>query len=199
MILFTAHYLYLITNPTNRKQYIGVSKDPNRRMREHFSGNGSKKIAEDLNDSMTFNLLVKGSEQYIYGIESEAISRFNTLDPNGYNIGIGGEGGNISNRKGELNTQARLSESQILEIRELASNNVLHSVLAEQFRVTRENISSIVRGASWANVGGIITSRKTVSSEDIEIFNYLLVKGLTRTLIAKETGWSYQTVYKYTK
>lgn len=194
-----SHYLYRIFNPIKHKSYIGVTKNLLERKRCHFSGNGNKLLKEDLKDNLLFEVLVEGSERYIYDLEPLAIKAFDTLHPAGYNLGTGGEGGNITNRSGNSNTQAKLSESIVVSIREEAATGALHRDLAERYDVTRENISCIVRGASWAEYRGPISKRKVVLDEDKELFLSLIAEGRSRKDVANLTGWSYQTIYKYTK
>jgi hypothetical protein len=195
----TTHYLYKITNLDKGKSYIGVTKTLNRRIAAHLSGNGSVEIAKDLDDTFKATTLVIGMERYIYDLEPKVISLYNTIAPYGYNLGSGGEGGNVSNRQGVLNTQAILSESSVIFIREQAAKGVLHEDLAAQFSVTRETISTLVRGDSWKSVGGPITRRKKVTSEDIEAFKKLRSEGLSIKKISEKTNWSHSTVWKYLK
>lgn len=191
----TSHYLYKLTNLNNGKSYIGVTKSLNRRVAAHLSGSGSAEIAKDLADTFTVTTLVIGSERYIYDLEPKAIDLYNTLAPQGYNLGRGGEGGNISLREGSLNTQAVLSEEVVVFIREEAARGVHHQTLADNFSVRRETISTLVRGDSWKSVGGPITKRRKVTSEDIRTFKELKEKGLSIKQIAKETNWSYSAVW----
>lgn len=80
----TKFYLYRLTFPDGLS-YIGVSKNPKRRYREHCRKHNEKKIS--------LNILVCGSHEYIYDLEQRAINAFCTLCPQGYNLNIGGLGG----------------------------------------------------------------------------------------------------------
>lgn len=193
----TSHFLYKITNQKTGKSYIGVTKNFSRRVACHLSGAGSSEIAKNLKDDFTTEILLIGSERYVYDMESKVIKLYNTLTPYGYNKGFGGEGGNVSNRLGESNTQAILSEKDVLNIRTRAANKEPHESLALEFKVTRETISTLVRGDSWKHVGGPITKRKLITQEDINIFLFLKTQGLSVKQISEKTGWSKPTIWKY--
>lgn len=197
----TMFYLYKITNLILNKSYIGVTKNPSRRFLDHKHGRGSKKLLEDGIDNLEFKVLVAGNERYIFDLESQAINIYNTIYPTGYNVGVGGEGGNISDRKGELNSCSKLSEEDVIKIRKLIASDktITHQQLADFYNISREAISYIARGASWAHIGGPITKRKCCSEEDIKQMKDLYKAGTTRKKIASELGWAYTTVYKYTK
>ena len=97
------HYLYKITNTVNGKMYIGVTKDPKHRKWQHFNHRHPDtmsvvKYAIDKHGSenFTFEVICIGTKDYILDLEPKAISLYNTLSPNGYNISKGGEGGGLS-------------------------------------------------------------------------------------------------------
>lgn len=52
-------------------------------------------------------------------------------------------------RRGELNGRAKLSKSDVSEIRHWAAAGVTHRAIARLFGVTRSNISQIIRGKRW--------------------------------------------------
>lgn len=193
----SSHFLYKITNQKTGKSYIGVTKNFSRRVASHLSGSGSSEIAKDLKDGFTSQILLIGSERYVYDMEPQAINLYNTLTPYGYNKGRGGEGGNTSKRLGELNTQAVLCEKDVLNIRTRAANKEPHESLALEFKVTREAISTLVRGDSWKHVGGPLTKRKLITQEDIDNFLALKAEGLNAKQISEKTGWSKSTIWKY--
>lgn len=55
-------------------------------------------------------------------------------------------------RSGEKNSQAKLSEEQIVEIRTMRSEGIRGIDLAKEFGVTQATISSIVHRRNWAKV-----------------------------------------------
>ena len=98
-----SYYLYKITNLINGKLYIGVTAHPKKRVRQHlFEKPKIGKISLIKNaaikyggDNFKFEVICIGKKDYIYDLEVKAIKAYSTTSPNGYNIAIGGEGGNI--------------------------------------------------------------------------------------------------------
>lgn len=101
-------WLYRITNTVSGKQYIGVTIDPDRRWRQHRTKNTSSsalKCAIDSygSDVFNFELLFYGEDRYVDTLEVEFIKDYNTVVPNGYNITLGGDGGNLYEWNDEWN------------------------------------------------------------------------------------------------
>lgn len=94
------HYLYKITNLVNGKMYIGVTKDPEKRKRQHFHSYPTKgknypirhALKKYGKDNFSFEIICIGSEDYIYDLEKKAIIAYGTIR-NGYNVAAGGKGG----------------------------------------------------------------------------------------------------------
>ncbi|UJD04915.1 SegD-like protein [Klebsiella phage PWKp5] len=86
--------LYLITNLANHKFYIGVTSEPDRRLAEHKSGQGSialqrafKKYGET---QFRFEVLFRGKDSVILEIESELVCQ-EVIDSGWcYNMVVGG-------------------------------------------------------------------------------------------------------------
>jgi hypothetical protein len=57
---------------------------------------------------------------------------------------------------GESNGFSKITEKDVLEIREMADNGMDYGDIAPLFGVTLQNISQISRGISWKRVGGNI-------------------------------------------
>lgn len=58
-----------------------------------------------------------------------------------------------SAKRGELNSQSKLTKSQVIEIRELyATGKYLHREIAEMFNVSRSPITAILRGKRWKHI-----------------------------------------------
>lgn len=83
-------YIYKIT--VNEKYYIGISNDPDRRLRNHkysdtYIGCAIRKYGVD-----DFEIIDQ-TELYeiAFELEKKHIKKFNTLVPNGYNLTEGGE------------------------------------------------------------------------------------------------------------
>lgn len=93
-------FLYKITNTINSKMYIGITQNPDKRMRAHFykevKGTVSyikRAIAKWGVENFTFELLCEGSRDYIADLEVKAIKLYKTRGKGGYNIKPGGEKG----------------------------------------------------------------------------------------------------------
>jgi hypothetical protein len=106
------HFLYRIVAPDGRA-YIGVTKSPKKRFSAHCHRSSSAvnaAIREFGRAAMKFELLTCGPNEYIYELEAAAITAFNTRQPNGFNLAIGGPAGR-SNRNPLPSTRTRLSEA----------------------------------------------------------------------------------------
>jgi len=94
----TTWSLYIATNACNGKQYVGLTKNLNRRLKEHMSGNGS---------APAFHAAIKkyGADKFVFShicnafnfeaacdLERMLIQQHNTKAPCGYNLTNGGEG-----------------------------------------------------------------------------------------------------------
>ena len=93
-------FLYKITNTLNGKMYIGITQNPDKRMRAHFykSLKGTVSYLKRAIDkwgveNFTFELLCEGSRDYIADLEVKAIELYQTRGKGGYNIKPGGEKG----------------------------------------------------------------------------------------------------------
>lgn len=103
--------LYILTNEINGKQYIGVSKNPKVRLKEHYKtdfpiGRALRKYGSQID----FSILAQ-TEGYKAAFELEKfyIKDLNTMKPNGYNLTPGGEGNN-SPRSVEARAKMRIGQ-----------------------------------------------------------------------------------------
>ena len=95
--------IYKITNTVNSKAYIGQTRyDAEKtRISKHLTGNGSRIIKKAIEkygqDAFTYEILHDGIiPEFLDDLEIEAIEKFNTIAPHGYNLTAGGEGGSPS-------------------------------------------------------------------------------------------------------
>jgi predicted GIY-YIG superfamily endonuclease len=94
----TTWSLYIVTNACNGKQYVGLTKNLDRRLKEHMSGNGG---------APAFHAAIKkyGADKFVFShicdafnfeaacdLERMLIQQHNTKAPFGYNLTDGGEG-----------------------------------------------------------------------------------------------------------
>lgn len=204
MIQDELHFLYMLKSNED-KCYIGVTKQPKKRLRAHLGGYGSKLVFDAVNRGCKFEeiILSDGSFREVYDLEPSKIKEYNSLAPNGYNLGIGGEYGGSDNRVGSRNTQAILNEDLVLEIRTLYAEGLNTQLeLANIHKVSRETISALVRGNSWSNVGGPLTFKRhqdiKTPQDTIDLIQFLRKEdGLPYKQIALETGVTLSVAQKY--
>lgn len=107
--------IYKITNTVNGKAYIGQTRyDAEKtRIRDHLNGNsrGSELVQRAVEkygkDAFTYEILHDGIiPEFLDTLEMEAIEKFNTLVPHGYNLTTGGSNGTRSEE-----TKRKMSES----------------------------------------------------------------------------------------
>jgi len=193
------HYLYLITRDDG-EQYVGVSQYPSRRMKEHFAGNGSRELK---GRSFTYDILQEGKEFKIFQAERDYILEYKP----GLNKAAGGHGGRTCDQTGVNNPQAKLSETEVIAIRNLAAKGMLYKEIANRYNITQPTVSAITTGLTWKNVGGPRThnprrdnggSQRT-NADTIMRIKELRSSGLSFAKIAKELNVSASTAHKWSK
>ena len=94
--------IYKITNTVNGKSYIGQTRQDaeKTRIRDHLTcnGNGSLLIKQAIEkysrDAFTYEILHDGIiPEFLDILEIDAIEKFNTVSPHGYNLTTGGNSG----------------------------------------------------------------------------------------------------------
>ena len=106
--------IYKITNTVNGKSYIGqtIHDAVKIRIAHHLRGHGNLALKSAVEkygvDAMKFEILHDGIiPEFLEGYEKEAIEKFNTIAPHGYNFTEGGETSTPSEK-----TRRKMSESQ---------------------------------------------------------------------------------------
>ena len=91
--------IYKITNTVNGKSYIGktIQDAEKTRIRDHLRGKGSQPVKDAIEkygkDALTYEILHDGIiPEFLDTLEKEAIAKFNTVAPHGYNRNRGGSG-----------------------------------------------------------------------------------------------------------
>jgi len=90
--------LYIVTNACNGKQYVGLTKNLDRRLKQHMSANGSAPalhaaIKKYGADSFVFSHICDAFDfDAACDLERMLIQQHNTKAPCGYNLTDGGEG-----------------------------------------------------------------------------------------------------------
>ena len=92
--------IYLIRNTVNGKSYIGQTRQDAEKTRIpiHLTGKGNQILKRAIEkygkDAFTYEILHDGIiPEFLGDLEIEAIAKYNTVVPNGYNLTHGGEGG----------------------------------------------------------------------------------------------------------
>lgn len=185
------HYLYLITRD-DKERYIGVSNNPLRRKWEHQNGYGSSNLK---NREFKLDILLEGTEEFIYSKEPEYIIKFNC------SLNKSPGGNHIAPCIGELNGKALLTERDVLFIRYSYSDKLYdQNDLATIYQVDRRTISSIICGTTWKHVGGPIkTGIKRVSIKQKNKIKEMFKEGMSIKEISKHLNIKYHTVYSHVK
>ena len=104
--------IYMITNTENDKAYIGQTiHDANERVRKHFGGHGNRVLKNAIEkygaDAFVVEILHDGIiPELLNFYEIEAIKKYDTVRPNGYNLTTGGDSG-----KRTIETSRKISKS----------------------------------------------------------------------------------------
>ncbi|MDV2997654.1 MAG: hypothetical protein N4J56_007359 [Chroococcidiopsis sp. SAG 2025] len=108
------------------------------------------------------------------------------------------------NQQGSKNRSAKLTESMVVEIRELYKQGSSTKELAERFKVSRKAIQGAIFGRYWSHVDGAIAqnmksgsrnpSSKLTENQVIEIRS-LYHQGYSGKLLAKTYGVSDTLIY----
>lgn len=88
--------IYKITNTLNGKAYIGQTTQPAKRIAYHMNGHGNRLIKNAITkygrDVFTYEILYDGIiPELLSRYEVDAIKKYGTLAPKGYNLTTGGE------------------------------------------------------------------------------------------------------------
>ena len=114
-------FLYKITNKVTGKCYIGVSKDPYRRFKEHTSEHSTctklkRSMQKHGSDNFTLSVLCEGSESYVIELEAKAIEVYDSII-SGYNI-------LPAHHSDRLTVPREVVEKQKASVRRYYENNV---------------------------------------------------------------------------
>ena len=156
--------IYKFTNKINNKKYIGQSFSLERRYKQH-KNNHNIPVLSDYNTKFYRALRKYGFENFDYevieiyeGDDKEVLNEkerywieYYDSFYNGYNGNLGGE--KVTER-GELHPMHKLTNKQVLEIKELLLNTILtQKEIAEKYNIEGSVISTINTGKAWDWVG----------------------------------------------
>ena len=104
------HLTYKLSFP-NGKEYIGVTGNVKRRLKEHECADTLVGHAIRKYGSPVLQVLAICTRDYAYDLERKAVEKFDTVSPTGYNLVNGGLGG-LTGRKVSVETRRKLSEAR---------------------------------------------------------------------------------------
>lgn len=198
--------IYIITNDINDKIYVGQSVNTKERFSKHISD------AIHNRDNMLIHKAIRkyGKEHFTCAIlehrienynerEQYWIQRLNTLQPNGYNIAIGGAGigAGIESPMASIK-----SEDVLFQIRtQLRDTNTPMEKIAKTFGVGLDTITGINTGKYYkdSNVEYPIRESRIWSKDICKQLVYALRYELDKSLIeiAKEYNIDYSQLSKF--
>lgn len=187
--------IYLIKNDINKKFYIGQSVDATKRFAQHKSEAQLHSNQMLIHKAMRkygeshFSLIIleKQIEDYDER-ERYWIKFYNSLQPNGYNICVGGKGTGA----GIFHPSAKIKTFEDLCcIYDLIKNSSLSfEEIGKKFNLSTTQISNINRGINYKNFDFVYPLRpnKTYSEDLVKQLSYSLKYELDKSLgdIAKE-------------
>lgn len=171
-----SHFLYRITTP--KGAYIGVSKNPNKRLRSHRND----PLSAVYGLPVELETLAFGPRDYIYDLEIRAIAAFNTRWPNGLNRAIGGLGGRdplpssvakmiAANTGREVSAETRAKQSAVNKTSPLVMAAVARSAAARKGRHhSPEHKAKIGAG----QLGRKLSSEAIAKRQNSRAINYML-------------------------
>ena len=139
--------IYLIRNTVNGKSYIGQTRHDaeKTRIRDHLTGKGKgnrlvKSAVEKYGkENFTYEILHDGIiPEFLDTLEIEAIEKFNTVSPHGYNLRAGGGGGSLSEE-----TRRKLSETNKGKKRSKETRQKISETLKANPTITRGMLGKI--------------------------------------------------------
>lgn len=140
-------YIYIIKNKCNNKVYIGQTNNPKQRWMQHISNSKTKNVfslidlaIEEIGVNNFFMEILEETENYDER-ERFWISRYNSTNPNGYNISIGGA--SIGQGVDSVVSAIRTREQLFLLMKEIKTTEKTFDVIAKEWGVSPSTISSI--------------------------------------------------------
>lgn len=177
--------IYKITNLINGKSYVGQSKDPTRRWKEHKWDAFNPNCKE--NSAIHRAFLKYGIDNFQFTIigwfedynekEKQYIKEFNSLYPNGYNLTEGGEEPPHSYSEKHHNSKYNQQLADNI-IDDLLSKKYTQKQIEDKYNVSQHLVTSINRGITHRRKNIeypiIKTSKYHCDEETFEKIVYLL-------------------------
>lgn len=145
--------IYKITNKNNGKVYIGQSNNIERRISEHKRVR-SLTIDDYINvlgaDNFIYEVIEECPQELLDQKEQEYIEKYDSIK-NGYNNQYGGN----NNSSGEGNGRARLTEKDIIFIRQCYAKHKSQKEIYETYfqdKISKAQFQGIWQGRSWSYI-----------------------------------------------
>lgn len=147
--------IYKITNKINNKIYIGQSNDIQRRFKEHQTKGSTSQIPLDIaikkygKENFEFEILEECSLEELNDKETFWILKFNAIE-NGYNCNLGGDQQGV----GEHNSNSKLTEQDVIEIRQAYADHKRQKDVYEKFKnkISFGYFQNLWQGRSWGHI-----------------------------------------------
>lgn len=194
--------IYVITNKINKKQYIGQSKCPDKRFKQHC-GIGHRRDNSLVDKAIrkygqeNFTMEILGWYENYNEMEKYYISIYKSLAPNGYNILAGGE--EPPHWSGEQHPRSKLTEQQVKNIIEDLKNwDMSFKQIQKKYRITVDMVRHIYDGTSWHQEDETYPLRPEVKEinrlKANEVKRLLKETSLSQKEIGKKVGWNRSAV-----
>lgn len=181
--------IYKITNKNNGMVYIGQTDNIERRLSEH-----KQKRTETIDDyinvlgveNFDFEIVEECNLEELDSKEKEYIEKYNSIK-NGYNIQQGG----FNNSQGEGNGRAKLTEKDVIFIRESYSKHISPSLLYKEYfkdKITKNQFQAIWQGRSWTSI-----MPEVYTAENKRY--YISEQNKTKALLSKKEVLEYRKYY----
>jgi group I intron endonuclease len=137
------YYIYKITNKVNGKIYIGKTKNPEKRLKQHINASKRKKtkLYNAMNkygvNNFSIEIIDRCDDNTVNIMEIDYIKKYDTINK-GYNITIGGEGGDTFTNLNEDEKEKRRLKSRRAGI-EINNRSEVRQFLVENGKKLWEN------------------------------------------------------------
>lgn len=144
--------IYKITNKETGQSYIGQSQNCERRIAEHKKKRNLT-IDDYINflgvDAFTYEIIEECSIEQLDEKEKEYIKKYNSIEE-GYNHQEGG----FNNSIGEGNGRAKLTESDVVEIRTAYNQHKSPKDVYKKYenKISYSSFQSVWQGQSWSHI-----------------------------------------------
>lgn len=193
--------IYIITNKVNKKQYIGQSKNPEKRFLQHCNKNEKytslihKAIKKYGKENFIFEIL--GWYENYNEMEAYYISFYKSCVPNGYNILPSGE--EPPHWQGNSHPKSKITEKDAKNIiKDLKNWDLSLEQIVKKYRITRDMLRHIKDGSSWHQDNETYPIRPPEKEINLlkadRVKNLLKNTTLSQKEIGKRVGWNRSAV-----